>query len=63
MRTARPFQDGIGDALTGEMRRVTAEAAKRSAIAKVSRRLLPFLVLCYAVNFLDRVNVGSRRSP
>ena len=37
---------------------MTAEAAKRSAIAKASRRLLPFLVLCYAVNFLDRVNVG-----
>ena len=29
-----------------------------SAIAKASRRLIPFLVLCYAVNFLDRVNVG-----
>ena len=41
-----------------ERRKVTAEAAKRSAIAKASRRLLPFLVLCYAVNFLDRVNVG-----
>ena len=37
---------------------MTAEAAKRSAIAKASSRLLPFLVLCYAVNFLDRVNVG-----
>ena len=35
-----------------------AEEARRSAIAKASRRLLPFLVLCYAVNFLDRVNVG-----
>ena len=23
-----------------------------------ARRLLPFLCLCYAVNFLDRVNVG-----
>jgi ACS family tartrate transporter-like MFS transporter len=33
------------------------EAAK-SAIAKAARRLLPFLCLCYAVNFLDRVNVG-----
>jgi MFS transporter, ACS family, tartrate transporter len=44
--------------LAGEGRKVTAEAAKRSAIAKASRRLLPFLVLCYAVNFLDRVNVG-----
>jgi ACS family tartrate transporter-like MFS transporter len=29
-----------------------------SAIAKASRRLIPFLVLCYAVNFLDRVNIG-----
>jgi len=29
-----------------------------SAIAKASRRLIPFLILCYAVNFLDRVNVG-----
>ena len=28
------------------------------AIAKAARRLLPFLILCYAVNFLDRVNVG-----
>lgn len=28
------------------------------AIGKASRRLIPFLVLCYAVNFLDRVNVG-----
>jgi ACS family tartrate transporter-like MFS transporter len=30
----------------------------RSAIGKAAIRLLPFLVLCYAVNFLDRVNVG-----
>ena len=29
-----------------------------TAIRKASRRLIPFLVLCYAVNFLDRVNVG-----
>jgi Major Facilitator Superfamily len=29
-----------------------------SAIRKVGRRLIPFLILCYAVNFLDRVNVG-----
>ena len=32
--------------------------ARRSAIAKAARRLLPFLCLCYIVNFLDRVNVG-----
>lgn len=30
----------------------------RSAIDKAAIRLLPFLALCYAVNFLDRVNVG-----
>jgi ACS family tartrate transporter-like MFS transporter len=37
---------------------VSAEAARQAAIAKAARRLIPFLVLCYAVNFLDRVNVG-----
>jgi ACS family tartrate transporter-like MFS transporter len=37
---------------------VSADAARQSAIAKTARRLIPFLVLCYAVNFLDRVNVG-----
>jgi ACS family tartrate transporter-like MFS transporter len=36
---------------------MTGEDAE-SAIGKASRRLIPFLVLCYAVNFLDRVNVG-----
>jgi MFS transporter, ACS family, tartrate transporter len=30
----------------------------QSAVSKASRRLIPFLCLCYAVNFLDRVNVG-----
>jgi ACS family tartrate transporter-like MFS transporter len=34
------------------------DQARQSAIAKVTRRLIPFLCLCYAVNFLDRVNVG-----
>jgi len=37
---------------------VGAEQARRSATAKASRRIIPFLVLCYAVAFLDRVNVG-----
>src|SRR6202451_800294 len=27
-------------------------------IAKVSRRLVPFLIVCYFVAYLDRVNVG-----
>jgi ACS family tartrate transporter-like MFS transporter len=29
-----------------------------SAVAKAISRLIPFLVLCYIFNFLDRVNVG-----
>ena len=28
---------------------------------KASRRLIPFLLLCYAVNFLDRVNPDRHR--
>ena len=35
-----------------------SEDRAKIAISKASRRLIPFLVLCYAVNFLDRVNVG-----
>src|ERR1044072_413477 len=30
----------------------------QQTMAKVSRRLLPFLVLLYFVNYLDRVNIG-----
>ncbi len=32
--------------------------ALQSAVRKAGRRLVPFLCLCYMVNFLDRVNVG-----
>ncbi len=31
---------------------------ENATYAKVSRRLIPFLFLCYIVAFLDRVNVG-----
>jgi ACS family tartrate transporter-like MFS transporter len=34
------------------------EEARQSAVRKAAWRLLPFLCLCYMVNFLDRVNVG-----
>ncbi len=34
------------------------DQARQSAISKAGRRLIPFLCLCYAVSFLDRVNVG-----
>jgi MFS transporter, ACS family, tartrate transporter len=35
-----------------------AEALERTTLAKVTRRLLPFLFLLYIVCFLDRVNLG-----
>ena len=34
------------------------DQASQSAVGKAARRLIPFLCLCYLVNFLDRVNVG-----
>jgi MFS family permease len=33
-------------------------AAAKTTMAKVGRRLIPFLVLLYFVNYLDRVNIG-----
>jgi MFS transporter, ACS family, tartrate transporter len=33
-------------------------ALERATMARVSRRLLPMLVLCYFIAYLDRVNVG-----
>ena len=34
------------------------EPIEQRTIAKVSRRIVPFLMLCYFVAYLDRVNVG-----
>ena len=34
------------------------QTTETQTIAKVSRRLVPFLILCYFVAYLDRVNVG-----
>ena len=34
------------------------EEIEKRAIGKVMRRLIPFLILCYFVAYLDRVNVG-----
>src|SRR3954463_13168610 len=34
------------------------ESLEHRTIAKVTSRLLPFLILCYFVAYLDRVNVG-----
>src|ERR1700681_3734424 len=30
----------------------------QNASGKAARRLIPFLTLCYVINFLDRVNAG-----
>src|SRR5919198_6497528 len=35
-----------------------ARELERRTIAKVSARLVPFLITCYFVAYLDRVNVG-----
>ena len=34
------------------------ETLEKRTIAKVTRRLIPFLMVCYFVSFLDRVNLG-----
>jgi ACS family tartrate transporter-like MFS transporter len=34
------------------------QTTETRTIAKVSRRLVPFLIVCYFVAYLDRVNVG-----
>jgi D-galactonate transporter len=36
----------------------TVDTLETRTVAKVSRRLVPFLIICYFVAYLDRVNVG-----
>jgi ACS family tartrate transporter-like MFS transporter len=35
-----------------------SDSIEKRAIGKIMRRLIPFLILCYFVAYLDRVNVG-----
>jgi ACS family tartrate transporter-like MFS transporter len=46
--------------MCGGLRSVTLPTNNlgRTAVARVTRRLIPFLLLLYILNFLDRVNVG-----
>src|SRR3974377_478143 len=37
---------------------MTASELEARTVARVGKRLIPFLILCYFVAFLDRVNVG-----
>jgi D-galactonate transporter len=48
---AQPFLAGVD-------RAVPSATAESAAYAKVTWRLLPFLMICYVVAYLDRVNVG-----
>lgn len=45
----------ISDRVLGQPR---IEALERETIKRLARRLLPLLMICYFVAFLDRVNVG-----
>ncbi len=40
------------------MSAATASLPARTAVARVTRRLIPLLFLLYILAFLDRVNVG-----
>jgi D-galactonate transporter len=46
--------------MAGAARRVISELEQRT-MAKVGRRLVPFLILCYFVAYLDRVNVSMAK--
>jgi ACS family tartrate transporter-like MFS transporter len=48
----------MGTTLAAEMVMDDAERYTRQIIRKVSWRLIPFLVLSYMLNFVDRVNLG-----
>jgi MFS transporter, ACS family, tartrate transporter len=51
-RLRRPYKAAMSQALT------TEDLAHRATMRKITRRLLPFLILIYVVAWLDRVNVG-----
>jgi D-galactonate transporter len=44
--------------MTAAMTAPGTAALERATMARVTRRLLPMLILCYFVAYLDRVNVG-----
>jgi len=46
------------EALKSESKGTTSIQTEDLAYSKVSRRLIPFLFICYIVCFLDRVNIG-----
>src|SRR5215468_9941803 len=47
-----------GDMLTMVADLNVADTAARRASRKAAQRLIPFLILCWVVNYLDRNNIG-----
>jgi len=35
-------------------------AAEKGVYAKVSWRIMPLLLICYMIAYLDRINIGTR---
>ena len=54
MKTKYPASASVGDILP----QTDSRTFESRTYAKVSRRLIPFLMLCYLGAYLDRVNVG-----
>ncbi|HBF28680.1 MAG TPA: MFS transporter, partial [Rhizobium sp.] len=45
-------------AIDGSVGALPTDAAENAIYKKVIWRIVPFLMLCYVVSYLDRVNVG-----
>ncbi len=43
---------------TTELQGAEVPAFEKATFSKLTRKLMPFLVICYLINFLDRTNVG-----
>ncbi|MGA3251038.1 MAG: MFS transporter, partial [Paraburkholderia sp.] len=54
MKSKYTTSAGVGDILP----QTDSRSFESRTYAKVSRRLIPFLMLCYLGAYLDRVNVG-----
>jgi hypothetical protein len=44
-------------------RSLVEDRAARHASRKAAKRLIPFLILCFLIAYLDRVNIGFAAQP
>jgi ACS family tartrate transporter-like MFS transporter len=59
MRLVRPSPAGAeGTEVIREAGAGRAEDPEASALRKLTRRLVPLLMLCYVVNYIDRINIS-----